>query len=910
MHIKNVKRIVVLILLIFCLPFADRALGDGYNRLLDVRLKVYKGYSRITLYLERGTSYKLVHDLQNKTLIVKIPRCLLRVGNPVLGLKNDIVEGVVFSKGSSQFVRAEIKLRLSRVEFTHFLYRNPPGVVINIREDKKSIAERSSSKKGLKTVKRESRVEKKKEKKTSKGKEKDTFKEDKKLLSTTKSEYKSGLDASEEKSPPPIKEEKKGSKEKEGQDISSKESVPVEHGDQEKAKPLGSQEPAIKDHKQTDLDTKPVVESKQDDEEIFQSGFRLFHEDKYADALEKLASLVEGFPQSKYAENAMFLIGDCYFNIAQRDKSKRYNTAISAYKSALRSYPDSGKAPRAAFRLGESYQRMNVLHEAEASFRALLNKYPKSEYAPQSQLRMADSIYKNNKFREALKEFKRFVTQYPDSEMRKVAEFGIADVYYKVGNFKSAQEHYQIAMEKWPEYRKTHLETLFNIGDSYFQNKEYEKSREAFLRFVNLFPKSDFRNRALNRIGDSLRAQGKTEEALRFYSLAISQYPQGKESGKTKLTMADIGIKEPGLSIPLFIFDYNPYTMPLKTYREISKLFEDSELGNTALLREGLFYLNHGRDGEAVSAFKRLLLSSSNDFLCRTARVHMHDTFIKIIDKYYKENNFLLVIENYLKNFYPFLKDVADSKTLFRVGESYQRLGLYKEAVETYKKAQKADKNRRYEDFTTLKMGEIYLLKDDYENAERIFGRFVDRFPKSEYRIDALHYLGDTFYRKGDFQKALDGYISALRGDKKHSRQPLTYYFLANSQEKLGNSSKAIDAYRKVIGSFKIDGEERKDLEDFVLESYIKIGDSLYDNHRYLEALNAYNDVKKLTKKNERSLWVSFQTANCYRKLVKEKDAIETLKWLVDNSDNEFWKEVAAYTIDDINWEAKYKDRL
>jgi|GEM_PF-4902725 len=861
-----IKKIVIIAIVLWCVSVPDKAIGEVFNQLTDVKLQVFKGYSRIVLCVAKRTSYKVIPDFSDKTLTIEIPHSSLKLRHPVSKLAGGMVEEVVLGSRPSGSVYVDIKLPSSSVEFTHFLYHNPSMIVVNIREDKRKVVSKSGMKRPLETLTKVS--------------------------------------------DPSLKNEKPVSMDMERDDTPAERNVVADRNDNVDAKPQGSQQMAFENRKEQDAHTGTVSPAKSEARDIFETGIALFEEDNYSSALENFASLVVRYPNSSYAEKAAFLIGDCYFEMAAKDLSGKYNPAIGAYTSAQRLYPDSESGERATFQIGESYWRMGYLYEAEAGFMSLIDRYPESEHVPQSQLNLALIKSRNGNFKEAIKRFRRFLVDYPDNNLSKGAVFGIADAYHGLRDFKSARRHYEEAMKHWPDYPKTHSEILFGMGETYFQNKKYQKALESFLGFINIFPKDDLRSSALTKIGDSLQAQGKTREALIFYSEVVSQHLQDREVAKARISMADLGMERPGLSLPDSIFDYSSYLMPQSTYNDIYLRFPNSELGNIALFKEGLFYLNQERYDETISTFKRLYEKVLTGPSRWKAYFYVQNTCIKEIDLNYKEKDFFSVLKRYQENLDPFLRDVVDAKTLSQVGESYRQLGLYGKAREIWQRALHENPEGRYADAITFKIGDTYLLECNYKEAEGVFRRFVNMFPKSPYMIDVLTDLGDTLYRSGDFQKAVDVYLSTIDKYKGRLQGSQSRYFLAHSLEKLGYNSKAVDAYKDVILSFKTVNGKTEDLPDFVMESYIRMAGFLYDDRLYSEALNAYMETKNLIKKDSRGMWVSLQTANCYRNLVREEEAIQTLEGLINDSDSGFWRRVAAHTIDDINWKRRNKDRL
>ena len=108
-------------------------------------------------------------------------------------------------------------------------------------------------------------------------------------------------------------------------------------------------------------------------------------------------------------------------------KQNDITDAVDAYKSLIEEYPESKLAPDALEKLAAIYQNNQVknlsqiesLKEASKLYRKLYDKYPKSEHAAKA-LFMSGYILANDPvkdYNEATKTYKLFLEKFPDSEL-------------------------------------------------------------------------------------------------------------------------------------------------------------------------------------------------------------------------------------------------------------------------------------------------------------------------------------------------------------------------------------------------------------------------------------------------------------------------------------------------------------
>lgn len=120
------------------------------------------------------------------------------------------------------------------------------------------------------------------------------------------------------------------------------------------------------------------------------------------------------------------------FDGAQMDlKEQKFPEAVTAFDELINDYPESELAPEALSQLASIYQNKQIkslsdkenLEKAIQLFKKLHDDYPESDYAP-SGLFMAGFIYANelHNYEAASAIYKQFLTEYPDDELAASAQ--------------------------------------------------------------------------------------------------------------------------------------------------------------------------------------------------------------------------------------------------------------------------------------------------------------------------------------------------------------------------------------------------------------------------------------------------------------------------------------------------------
>jgi tol-pal system protein YbgF len=107
----------------------------------------------------------------------------------------------------------------------------------------------------------------------------------------------------------------------------------------------------------------------------YEAAMTLFKSGDYKVAANALADFVRRHPDSSYASNAQYWLGNAYY--AQRD----YKNAIAAQEVVASTYKDSAKAPDAMLNIASSYTELKDKKNAKKALQQLVAKYPASSAA-------------------------------------------------------------------------------------------------------------------------------------------------------------------------------------------------------------------------------------------------------------------------------------------------------------------------------------------------------------------------------------------------------------------------------------------------------------------------------------------------------------------------------------------------
>jgi tol-pal system protein YbgF len=113
----------------------------------------------------------------------------------------------------------------------------------------------------------------------------------------------------------------------------------------------------------------------QAEQEAYDQAFLALRETRYADAAEGFDRFLRDHPESTFAPNALYWLGEVYY--VTRD----FETALDQFERLQQTYPDSGKQPDAVLKIGFSHYELGQWERARAALEEVIAEYPGTNYS-------------------------------------------------------------------------------------------------------------------------------------------------------------------------------------------------------------------------------------------------------------------------------------------------------------------------------------------------------------------------------------------------------------------------------------------------------------------------------------------------------------------------------------------------
>jgi outer membrane protein assembly factor BamD len=213
-------------------------------------------------------------------------------------------------------------------------------------------------------------------------------------------------------------------------------------------------------------------------EQLLKEGMIYTRKENYTDAKTSLNKLIEDYPDSPEKVTASLLIAEVHYKNDQFAESK------FMFKNFLELYPVHRLADRAFFFMAMSdYKLMDLETRDQTSaqnaleeFESFIKKFPKSKYLPQAEMKRKQCL---------------------ESLARNQME--IAKFYFRTSSFHSAITRFQQLMSTYPDQPFLD-EVLFLLGESFYNEQNFEKAKLNYQELIRKFPRSEFVKEARTRL--------------------------------------------------------------------------------------------------------------------------------------------------------------------------------------------------------------------------------------------------------------------------------------------------------------------------------------------------------------------------------------------------------------------------
>ncbi len=244
---------------------------------------------------------------------------------------------------------------------------------------------------------------------------------------------------------------------------------------------------------------------------------------KYDQSIEKASKVLEIYPKSKYIDDALFLLGQCFY------RKEEYNKAQRKFIELIQNFPNSDFAPESRLWLGKTNIAMQDYETAEKNFHDILNSNPKEEIRDEAQF-LLGGLFKDKKdYLTAIDEYNTAAKRANDKSLRAKAYFEMGECYYQLKNFASAVESFKQARKYSPD-AKFEFDAMFRAALALKEMKNYDEAIKIFTNLLGDIVNEDNWPVCRLEIAHCNRLKGEIDYAIEWYLDITTKHPKTEES--------------------------------------------------------------------------------------------------------------------------------------------------------------------------------------------------------------------------------------------------------------------------------------------------------------------------------------------------------------------------------------------
>ena len=593
--------------------------------------------------------------------------------------------------------------------------------------------------------------------------------------------------------------------------------------------------------------------------------------------------------------------------------------AVLLYNEILEKFPNSGEAKVALYSLMDCYQRLHRPEKAMEMAETFINKYPKDPLASQALFMAGYLSMDMKKYGQAREYFQKGIDMFKnDPDTRQNFYIFLANSYFAELNFPKAREVAQAYLAEYPvETARYGEEALFQIACTQFYSATPLDSIKPLEDYLTRYPNGKYAADARYRLIVLDFAQQNFEKVIPAANEWLEAYPDNVLAAEVENVLGDTYMMaegdeavqkaieayrkavKSGTSDDTIAYALDKATRAyqlLGDYDAVQQMHKEfiKDNPNSALVPNSIYWISR-------MLVRQNKLDEAKQTLAESIRAHIDDPHQQAVEKLIFQLAQLVTrrprgepgqprpalaplselgrqIETLLGS-----SDVKTPLARARIFLARAELALLtknpEEQSRIYEVIGEDMKPSELSPGLLARVGDNYFKNGKTDKAEPFFQELVQRFPKSEFADYGYVGLGDVAFEKGDYQKALDYYTTALEKTETLYKRGQAFLGQARARYELGQIDEAESIFKEVVSNRAWRGEatamgvyylglielKRGNLPEaqayfqrtylayqrypeWVAKAYLSSGETFEKLNQFAEAMNTYREMLRNSK--------------------------------------------------------------
>ena len=545
----------------------------------------------------------------------------------------------------------------------------------------------------------------------------------------------------------------------------------------------------------------------------FDAPNRLFVEGKELFSLKNYSGCIDKLEAYKQHSTDADLIQEADYMLVYSAYEQGRPNAVELLKDYLDVYPASRHADEVNFLIGSAHFGQGEYQKAIFWF----NESNIDMLSPEQQeaycFRLAYSLLQIGDMEKARGYFARI--EQIGTKYREASTYYVAYIDYATGKYNNALVEFT-RLKDLPDYKER---SLYYITQIYFIQNKYEKVISEGKELLASYPDSENNSEVYRIMGNAYYHLGNEDQAINMLSKYVSS--------------TDSPLRGDLYILGVCYYNKGNYSSAVnalgRTVRE-----------NDALSQNAYLYLGKLKDKNNARMAFEAAATSSFDKQVKEAAMYNYALLIH-------ETAFTGFGES-VTIFEDFLNDFPNSKYADKVNdylvEVYLTTKNYQAALNSIDKIKHpSTKILEAKQDILFQLGTQAFTNMELDKAVDLFSRAISLGAYNlESRNDAYFWRGESYYRQGEYNKAISDYRTYLNNTRQRNTDmyALAHYNLGYSYFKLKEYGEALNRFRQYVNL------ESNQQTPAYADAYNRIGDCLFHNRQFAMAEENYTRAAQL----------------------------------------------------------------
>jgi TolA-binding protein len=254
----------------------------------------------------------------------------------------------------------------------------------------------------------------------------------------------------------------------------------------------------------------------------------------YQKAIEKASKVLEFYPESRWVDDALMLLGECFYYRREYPKAQR------KFEELIQLYPQSDFVPEARLLLAKTFIGLQSFDQAERRFRELsIDKRLNNRVQEEAAYELGGLYYEKENYEMAVDEYKKTAKESDDKLIRAMSYYRLGQCLIQLEEYRQVPEVFEKALDSSPN-EDFASQSKYKLGEAYGLIGDY---RRAIKTFSDLLSKEMDEKRIPMikfQLAENLQLKGELEEAVEWYNEIIDEHKRTDASARSYFALAEL----------------------------------------------------------------------------------------------------------------------------------------------------------------------------------------------------------------------------------------------------------------------------------------------------------------------------------------------------------------------------------